>query len=132
MRDLAILDVDGTLFMAWETALAGLRAAGAELGQRYDEGLAASLLGASGEAACAALEPDPRRRAALREAWRRHERRAVEERGRLFPGATELLAGLDELGFDLAVCTNGSGAYAELVLRATGIARRVREIGSIA
>ncbi len=52
-----------------------------------------------------------------------NEQSALKSVGRLFDGVPELIAALDEQGYRLAICSNGSRDYVETALEATGIRR---------
>lgn len=124
---LLVFDWDGTLMDSIGSIVECARAAAAELGvaaateevMRTTVGLGLAdtierlLPGASAD--------DARR---LVEAYRRHWIATYRHRSRLFPGAAEMLAGLDDDGFLLAVATGKGRRGLDHDLDATGLAGR--------
>ncbi|TVR59198.1 MAG: HAD family hydrolase [Spirochaetaceae bacterium] len=53
--------------------------------------------------------------------FRLRERAAIPKDGRLYPGISEMLRNLRDDGFLMAICSNGSAKYVDIVLDALGI-----------
>lgn len=123
LKGLVIFDLDGTLLcthihscMAAHEALERLM-----LPDVLDETVM-RLIGEPPEVFFRALAPDDANLSALEALFDELEQAALRKVGRLYDGVPELLAVLLAEGYQLALCTNGSRAYAQTALLHTGIA----------
>jgi phosphoglycolate phosphatase len=120
---LVVFDLDGTLVDSAEPLLSALAGGAAECGlPEVDLGRARALVGDTGASFYAKLygHLDPEQLAALQVAARRCRLRSGQV-APAFPGVVDLLRGLREEGFVLAVLSNGSQEYIERTLRGAGL-----------
>lgn len=133
-KKLAIFDLDGTLYRTDAVYVEAVKRATKDLDvpQPSDQ-LLLSLIGETAMACATSILPAGRRslRRDLIDRVDYYERRLTPEFGATYPGVETMLSELEQLGFDLALCTHGSRAYADLVLDTCGLAGRFRVITSI-
>lgn len=121
---LIIFDLDGTLYQAHSTATLAVQKAASDFGiPPADKATILSLIGETQENFCCKAAPglglDRLPEFIIR--VRHWERKLVPERGRLFDGVEAMLYQLKQMGFTLAVCSNGSLEYIGLVLSSCAI-----------
>jgi phosphoglycolate phosphatase len=123
---LLVFDWDGTLMDSAARIVSCLRGAIADTGaEERDEAALRDIIGLGLEEAIAALYPaaDQRFVTDFRDAYRVHFLERDATPSALFPGMTELLAGLEAAGFWMAVATGKSRRGLERVLEETGVGR---------
>ncbi|MDR2513726.1 MAG: HAD hydrolase-like protein [Christensenellaceae bacterium] len=115
-------DLDGTLFETGPCVATAAQGLLAEYGlPSLTEAAILSGLGKPSLEFLRGLLPDGMDPASVRGRFRELERDAIRARGKLYPGARELLENLRKAGHSLHICSNGSAEYLQIVLRATGI-----------
>ena len=125
-KSLIIFDLDGTLFETELTVSRAVNRACADLGLAPPDPsrtLAGIGLTGSDFVLSIASNLDSEATRQLDDLIGRYEREAIRDIGRLFPRVTEMLHDLKTSGHKLAVCSNGSRGYIDLVLSTTGVAR---------
>ena len=124
MSKAILFDLDGTLLQthihSCRAAHETLRAFG--LPDISDE-LVIEHIGDKADAFLCALAPGFADSAKFEALYDANERAALRQSGRLYDGVPELLAALQERGYQLAICSNGSREYVETALTTTGIRR---------
>ena len=123
MANKAILfDLDGTLLEThWHSCRAAhetLRAL--HLADVSDE-IVKRHIGEPAEVFLSAIAPGYSDPAAFESLFDANERAALKRVGKLYDGVPELIAALQERGYRLAICSNGSREYVETALEMTGI-----------
>ena len=117
-----LFDLDGTLlqthFHSCRAAHETLRALG--LPDVSDETVMQHI-GDPADAFLRALAPEYADLPAFEALFDVNEHAALKKSGRLYDGVPELIRGLRERGYLLAICSYGSRAYVETALNATGI-----------
>jgi phosphoglycolate phosphatase len=123
---LLVFDWDGTLMDSAARIVSCLRGAIADTGaEERDEAALRDIIGLGLEEAIAALYPAAGQRFVtdFRDAYRVHFLERDATPSALFPGMTELLAGLGAAGFWMAVATGKSRRGLDRVLEETGVGR---------
>ena len=122
MTKAIIFDLDGTLLQTHIHSCAAARETLARLGLAdvADEAVK-RLIGEPPEVFFDALAPGYPDMAALELLFDELEQEMLKQRGTLFDGVPALLEQLNNDGYSLAVCSNGSRAYVETALSATDI-----------
>ncbi len=125
MRDkLAVFDLDGTLYQTHLTSVPAVNAALEEHGlEKRDPEFIKTLFGETDDRFYALLVEgaSDEIRKSLAESTTFHEIRLVKESGVLYDGIVEMLDGLKDDGYKLAVCSNGRKVYVDAVLKSCGI-----------
>lgn len=118
-KPLAIFDLDGTLYKTECVSLAAIHSAieDNELEDKSDEEIK-SLFGFTTPELCAALFPNIGQELLkkLSDQVRYYERSLISQKGELYDGIKNLLYELREVGWSLAICTNGSKVYVDTIL----------------
>lgn len=134
MKDkFVIFDLDGTLYRTELVSTEAIKRALREMDRPVpDEDTIQSLYGDPMEEICASLlgENDREKIEELTRRIRRHEWELIEKRGSLYEGMEELICELEEMGFKMAVCSNGHMDYIQRVLKSTGIKDKFVQVRS--
>ena len=123
--------MDGTLFQTHVTSVAAVNRALTEAGlSPRPESYIASLFGEKEDTFYSLLAPEfsLSELDSLADKARRYEREEVRTSGQLFPGVVDMLRSLREEGHTLAICSNASLEYIEIVLDACGIRSYFTEV----
>jgi phosphoglycolate phosphatase len=117
--DVAVFDLDGTVYKTECVSLRAVHAAIADAGlPDHDDEAIKSLFGYSTPEVCARLFPGQTEQVVsqLSDRVRHYERCLITQYGELYPGMRELLHSLSEDGWLLILCTNSSQVYVDTVL----------------
>jgi phosphoglycolate phosphatase len=130
---LIILDLDGTLYRTDYVLKQAVKLAADELGIQVpsENDILRAIGGTSsgfGDKIGAGLNPVTREK--FLERIRFHDRRMIPDIGKTYDGIDDLLCFLVARGFELAICSNGSAPYVELVLESCRIIKYFRYIKS--
>lgn len=118
-KKLVVFDLDGTLYNTEKTVVAAVTAALSNLNYEYvSKELILGAVGETFKGFCRKIMPDLSefKTEELIEKIRLYERKFVVEQGELFDGIPEMLKELKSRGYFLAICSNGSQSYIEIVL----------------
>lgn len=124
-RGIVAFDLDGTLFQSEELSIIAAQRAMVELGLApAAPELVVSAIGETIENYCRTVAPgvDNSTLESLGEGIRRWEWQLIPEVGELYEGTEEMLRELRDMGYTLAICSNGGPEYIERVLNSFGIA----------
>ncbi len=124
MIKLAIFDLDGTLYEAHRTASAAANAALEELGlPPVSVEFIQEIIGEMMDGFCRLIAPSlsQEERRLLADSVRRRERELIPTHGRLFEGVRSMLQQFIDMGYVLAICSNGSREYVDTVVKCFGI-----------
>ena len=124
MNKTIIFDLDGTLHYTEKALVPAIQMAMEDLGyQPAAPERINALYGEPLEVFCRELlKCDDEVCREFRNGIRRHQKITLPQRGELYPGTSEMLSDLAEMGFNLAVCSNAGLTYIELVTGSLGIA----------
>ncbi len=130
---LIIFDLDGTLYRTEASVSAALSVLCSELS--IPEVTRAEALKHAGKTTAGFLRavlqlPESINPETVINRFRELERYYVRERGELYPGTQAMLCELKAQGHTLAVCSNGSLEYIELVTGVTGISAHFEYVKS--
>ena len=121
-RPVIVFDLDGTLVDSLADIIASFRHAFGELGLEQPDAMAVrALIGRPLDEMYANFVPAGRV-AALSAAYRRHYPKNFTRNSRIFPGVIEVLGGLREQGYRLAVATTKTTRMALALVEAVGLA----------
>lgn len=119
-----LFDLDGTLL---QTQIHSCRAAHETLRALHlpdvSDEFVMRQIGEPADVFLRAIAPGYPDLAAFEALYDANEREALKQSGKLYNGVPELLAELQQRGYQLAICSNGSRDYVESALEATGIRR---------
>ncbi|MDR2530920.1 MAG: HAD family hydrolase [Oscillospiraceae bacterium] len=119
---LVVFDLDGTLSVSLECILESVRRTlDASALPRVSDDFVKSLIGEQYSVFFRHIAPDCTDYAKLERLYTDVEYDVFREQGRLYPGVPQLLRELRELGCAVALLSNGSVEYEELVTNALGI-----------
>ena len=119
-----LFDLDGTLL---QTQIHSCRAAHETLRALHlpdvSDEFVMRQIGEPADVFLRAIAPEYPDLASFESLYDANEREALKQSGKLYNGVPELLAALQQRGYQLAICSNGSRDYVETALEATGIRR---------
>lgn len=129
---LLIFDLDGTLFKTESTVIPAVQSSLKEAGlEEAEREKILSLLGERTPVFCEKLVPEGGEKLeSFRENLWHYERKYIGESGELYDGIVEMITGLEEKGFPLAVLSNGSDDYVNYVLECCDIRDRFDHVVS--
>ncbi len=128
---LVIFDNDGTLYKTESVSIEAIQNAFMDLNLQKPSGKKIlSLVGESMETFCEKILPDksPEIYKKLSERIRYHERILIPIKAELFNNIKEIIEELHLDGYTLAICTNASKPYIDLIFKTLGIANLFKYI----